>query len=83
MRKQIKNAFLILSSTLLRSDKLIVIVISIFVKLDIAKNRKDKLVKNLLKYIFFFGLYTFDLNYFFFLVKFCYKNRKIKLSRET
>jgi hypothetical protein len=53
MRKQIKNAFLILSSTLLRSDKLIVIVISIFVKLDIAKNRKDKLVKNLLKYIFF------------------------------
>jgi hypothetical protein len=54
MRKQIKNAFLILSSTLLRSDKLIVIVISIFVKLDIAKNRKDKLVKNLLKYIFFF-----------------------------
>jgi len=54
MRKQIKNAFLILSSTLLRSDKLIVIVISIFVKLDIAKNRKDKLVKNLLKYIYFF-----------------------------
>ncbi len=57
MRKQIKNAFLILSSTLLRSDKLIVIVISIFVKLDIAKNRKDKLVKNLLKYIFFCSLY--------------------------